>query len=443
MSTLKTFSRKASRPVGVLAGALLILAGCSSLLDVKNPNDVTESALDNPAAAPNIVNGILASTARMFTAVTTPYSVATDELDWTGSRDAWNQLETGILGDYFNEFSDQAFPFVGEARFVADDGIKRVRQLDLDGKLNDRSQLARAFLYGALVYASIADMYDDYAFSSKTEASKPIGRAQMGTLYDKAIAYLDTAYTIATSANTAAFVALRYPALASRARIKHAKAVWVSITPKGAYPRAVTLINDAGANTDATAAIALGSPDQVYAITNSVGAEAGINIWFEVNGRKENSVSVSFKNLLDPVTGAADIRVAAVTAAFAAAGTQAGPMTMVSNRELRLILAEAALAAGNNATVQTQINAVRALDAGRTAWDGVTPAPLAMLQHERRVQLWLQRRRLMDMYRFNLKDAKWVASGNYESAFSVNGALFPIPQVERLGNPCVNDPAGC
>lgn len=419
-----------------------MLGGCSSLLDVKNPNDVTESALDNPAAAANIVNGIQASTARMFTAITTPYSVATDELDWTGSRDAWNQLETGILGDYFNEFSDGAFIYVGEARFVADDGIRRVRQLDLDGKLNDRSQLARAFLLGGLVYASIADMYDDYAFSNKTTPAKPIGRAQMGTLYDKAKAYLDTAYSIATSDSRAAFVALRYPSLAYRARVQHAKAVWAAITPKGAYPRAVALINNAAASTDAAAAIALGSADQVYAITNSVGTEAGINIWFEVNGRKESSPALSYKNLVDPVTGAADTRVAALLAAFAATGTQSGAMTMVSTRELRLILAEAALQAGNNAEVVNQINAVRALD-GRAAWNGTAPAPLTMLAYERRVQLWLMRRRLADMYRFNQPDAKWVASGNYESAATVNGALFPIPQVERLGNPCVNNPDGC
>lgn len=420
-----------------------MLSACSSLLDVKNPNDVTESALDNPAAAPNIVNGILASTARMFTAITVPYAVATDELDWTGSRDAWNQLETGILGDYHNEFSDQAFPYVGEARFVADDGIRRIRALDLAGSLNDRSQLARAFLYGAIVYASIADMYDDYAFSTKTTPAKPVGRANMGQLYDVAKAYLDTAYSIATSASGASFVALRYPALAYRARVQHAKAVWASVTPTGAYPRAVTLINNAAANTDAAAAIALGSPDQTFTIANSVGADAGISVWFEVNGRKESSISLVYKNLVDPVTGAKDIRATALAAAFTAAGTQAGPFTIVSTRELRLILAEAALAQGNTAEVQNQINLVRALDAGRTAWNGTSPSPLAMLQYERQVQLWMMRRRLFDMYRFNLKDAKWVPNSTYESAATINGALFPIPNVERLGNKCIDHPEQC
>ena len=447
MSAHKNPGHKAWRRAGLMFGAVAAMTACSSLLDVANPNDVTESALDNPAAAANVTNGVLAATARMLTGITTPYAVATDELDWIGSRDAWLELETGGISNHFNEFSDQAFPFAAEARYVGDDAVKRLRAFDLAGTLTDRTNLARAFLYTAIVYASIADMYDDYAFSSKTTAAKPIGRAAMGTLYDKAIAYLDSAYTIANAGTTAAFTGIRYPILAYRARVKHAKAGWTSITPKLAVgaSRTLALVNDAGANADATAAIALGAVDQSYTIANSVGSAAGISIWFEVTGRNEQRKGTVYQTLLDPVTGALDIRVQALLAAFTAFGTQAGSFTITSTRELRLILAEAALATGNTAEVQNQINLVRARDAGRTAWGGVTPAPLAMLQHERQAQLWLMRRRLVDMYRFNLKDTKWVANPNFESAFNVNGLLFPIPQIERLGNPCVNNPTatGC
>ena len=90
-------------------------------------------------------------------------------------------------------------------------------------------------------------------------------------------------------------------------------------------------------------------------------------------------------------------------------------------------------------------NAIRALDAGRTAWNGVTPAALTMLQHERQAQLWLMRRRLADMHRFNLKETRWQASTGFESTFNINGLLFPIPLIERQGNPCVDNPSasGC
>jgi starch-binding outer membrane protein, SusD/RagB family len=447
MSTHKNISRKVRRSVSVLAGAFIALAACSDLLDVKNPNDVTEDALDNPAAAANVVNGVLAGTARMLSGTTTPYASATDELDWTGSRDAWLQLETGAIADYFNEFTDQAFPFVGEARYVGDEAVKRLRKFDLEGTLSNRALLGQAFLYSAVVYASIADMFDDYAFSTKTDPAKPIGRAQMVTLYDKAIAYLDSANTIANSASGAQFVALRYPVMAYRARVKHARAVWQSITPKLAVgaSRPLTLVNNAGANADAAAAIALGAADEQFNLANSVGSAAGINIWFEVNGRNEHRTGNTYRTLVDPVTGQLDVFVQARLAAFAAFGTQAGTFWITNTREMRLILAEAALATGNTAEVVNQINRIRALDAGRTAWNGVSPAPLAMLQYERQAQLWLMRRRLADMHRFNIKDPKWAANPNYESLFNVNGLLFPIPQVERLGNPCINEPTreGC
>ena len=447
MNAHRGVSGKAWRSVSVLVGAFVALASCTSLLDVKNPNVVTESALNNAAAAANMTNGVLAATARMLSGTTTPYAEATDELDWIGSRDAWLELDTGAISNYFNEFSDQAFPFVGEARYVGDDAIKRLRAFDVAGTLTDRTNLARAFLYTAITYATIADMYDDYAFSNKTVAAKPIGRLAMGTLYDKAIAYLDSAYVIANSGTSAAFTSLRYPTLAYRARVKHAKAVWTSITPKLAVgvPRTLALVNDAAATADATAAIALGAADERYTIGNSLGSTAGINIWFEVNGRNESRTGIAYRTLVDPVTGVLDVRAQTLLTAFTAFGTQIGTFTITSTRELRLILAEAALQAGNTAGVQTQINLVRALDVGRTAWDGVTPAPLAMLQHERRVQLWLMGRRLADMQRFNLKDAKWAANPNYESLFNVNGLLFPIPQIERLGNLCVNTPTatGC
>lgn len=438
--------------MSVLAGACFALAACSDLLDVKNPNDVTEDALNNPAAAANVVNGVLAATARMLTGTTTPYAAATDELDWTGSRDAWLQLETGAVADYFNEFTDQAFPFVGEARYVGDDAVTRLRAFDVAGTLTNRALLGQALLYSAVVYASIADMYDDYAFSNKTDAAAPIGRAQMGTLYDKAIAYLDEANTIANSSSGAAFVALRYPVMAYRARVKHAKAVWQSITPKLAAgaSRPLTLVNNAGANADAAAAVALGAGNTEFNIANSVGAAAGINIWFEVNGRNEHGTGTVYRTLIDPVTGALDVRVQARLAAFTAFGTQAGNLWITNTREMYLIQAEAALAPTPAAAVAppamlTAINAIRALDAGRTAWDGANPAPLAMLRYERQAQLWLMRRRLADMHRFNLKDSKWTTNPNYESLFNVNGLLFPIPQVERLGNPCVNEPTatGC
>ncbi|HEU4890756.1 MAG TPA: hypothetical protein VFT47_04360 [Vicinamibacterales bacterium] len=431
-------SRK-TRRVGVLTGALVLLAGCSSILDVKNPNDVPENALDQPSAAPALMNGVVGATSRMLSAVTVPYSVATDELDWIGSRDAWGDLETGVITNFANEFTDGAFPFVGEARYLGDDAIRRIEKFEQDGFLKDSTVLAQTYLYTAVTYATIADMYDDFALSSKREGKAPIGRAQMSTLYDKAVVYLTNAVTIAQAVGDAD---LEYQATAYRARVKHAKGVWGKI-PKGSVNIAAPLVNDAGANADATAAITLKPGDTKFTLDNNVEANAGINIWFEVNGRNEHRTGTVYRNLVDPVTAVKDSGMIARLKEFTDFGTQSGTFTLTSNRELRLILAEAALAANDIATFTTQINAVRTLDK-RPIWAG-TPAAQAILVYERQSQLWLMRRRLSDMYRFNLKAVEWKVHPVYESAFNVGGLLFPIANVERLSNVCIAEPssAGC
>jgi len=150
------------------ATVILTMTSCSSLLDVKNPNNVAESALSNPAAADAEANGVLASTVRMLSAESVVYGEATDELDWIGSRDAWGELDTGAISDYVNEFTDGAFPTVGEARWLGDVTITRLEDFDKAGTLTNRASLARTYLNTAITYTTIADIFDDYAFSNKT-----------------------------------------------------------------------------------------------------------------------------------------------------------------------------------------------------------------------------------------------------------------------------------
>ena len=109
---------------------------------------------------------------------------------------------------------------------------------------------------------------------------------------------------------------------------------------------------------------------------------------------------------VDPVTNAVDPVLTAAITECCIKGTQNGngdlvPMTIVSAREMYLILAENALAQGNTAAFTTNINAIRAFNS-LPAYSG-TPAARDMLIHERLVNLWLQGRRLSDMYRFGIK----------------------------------------
>jgi len=115
------------------------------------------------------------------------------------------------------------------------------------------------------------------------------------------------------------------------------------------------------------------------------------------------------------------------------------PMAVVSKREMYLIVAEAAPAAGNTGAFDTAINSLRALD-GKPAYNGTGPTRLALLQWERRINLVFQGLRLNDMYRFGVKDPRWVTTS---IAFTKPGCLLPIPLIEREANALVTGTPVC
>ncbi|MGH7568124.1 MAG: RagB/SusD family nutrient uptake outer membrane protein [Gemmatimonadales bacterium] len=436
------------------SGALLSLwlaavaAGCSGLLDVENPNNISIESLDDPAGAASLANGALAVLTRGWGNIMTPYSEATDELTWIGSRDAWGDLDAGYLSGITNEFVDASFPDVAQARWMADEAIKRLSAFYTAGVLPDDNDLARSYLYGALAYTMIGDIFDDFPISSnRTDAGPPLGPANMAQVYDTAIAYTTRGLAVVNDPD------IQLALTAMRARARHGKVVWQKLNPFSAATLANPLVNDAVAVTDANAALALATSlvnaDWKFQYTYSSEQIDGSGIGFEVNQRLESRIgdpyivptadnkSVASIKLNDPINGTADPVLTAIINEFTT-GVQYGPLTVLSARELHLIVAEAALAAGNTAGFTTSINRVRALNAGLTPYDPANPAhplPPAMLQHERRVNLFLQGRRLNDHYRFGVAADKWPSNAE---AVLAPGTLFPITLVEILANCNIN-----
>jgi len=85
------------RRVAAAATAILLAAPACSVFDtdIKNPNAIEEAALGDPASAPTLANGLNSAVTRMITSVYGPYSVASDELTWVGSRENWGLLDNG------------------------------------------------------------------------------------------------------------------------------------------------------------------------------------------------------------------------------------------------------------------------------------------------------------------------------------------------------------
>lgn len=412
--------------ISLLLGFTLI--GCD--LDVDNPNSLLEGDLQDPSAAAALANGAWNASLRGITYMMMPHAVATDESVWIGSRDAWYQIDKGGMTNVYNEFVDQAWPYISEARWMSDKAVSILEGLGAD--LPNSQDLVLAYLSGAMVRVYIADMFEDFVYSDKTEAGTPVGAANMSQLYDEALALLGKASSIATGDN-----AVKVLSLVARAR--HAKAVWGKVNPVNTASPYVS----AGAS-EAAAAAAMMSADWKWRMNFSSSTVSNYMAG-QINDRQEMDL---FQNALvetatpgaggdpqpnDPVTGLPDSRMTAIATEFRAGGggTSWTPVTITSLREMHLIIAESKKAGGDDAGCLAELNALRTFDS-LDPYPSGTDAGTA-LQHERRANLFLQSRRLSDMYRFNLTSTVWDAVEK-----SPAGSFFPITISEIRSNPNIS-----
>ena len=398
------------------------LIGCA--LDVDNPNSLLEADLGDPSAAGAVANGGWNATLNGVGYIMIANAVAGDEVVWTGSRDAWRELDNGGMTNVYNEFVDGAWPFITEGRWMADKAVSVLEAFQADGSLPDSQDLVRAYLTAAMVRVYIADMFDDFVYSDKTVSGTPFGEAGMSVMYDEATALLGKAASIATGDNVVKVTAMK-------ARVAHAKAVWGKVNPVNTSSPYV----NAG-TADAAAALALMDGDYKWKMIYGPGTVSNDMSW-QINGRLEmdlvDSPAHGGTKGGDPipndlVTGAKDTRILAEEAVFRAdyGGTDYAPITIVSAREMHLIIAEGKMAGGDAAGTLAELNKIRALD-GLAEY--TTEDAGAALQHERRANLFIQGKRLPDMYRFGHTSTKWVSG-----VLSGPGVFFPIPISEIRSN---------
>lgn len=414
----------------LLVGALT--AGCD-VLEVDNPNSLVEEDLENPTAAPAIANGALATLTQGTGSVLAPYSAATDELTWTGTRDAWEQLVFGEVSDPLNEFSDNAFGDIAEARWTADEAINRLETFKEEGRLSSSEPLIRSYVYGALAYITIADIFEDFALSNREEAAPPVGEENMDSLYRTAIDYLNQAVSLAQEAGNETW---ETRALAVRARAHYSLGLWEKLHPVNTD---APLVQSANAVADAQAALdRLEDADWRYELEvlpntpeNTMASNVNERLELRISDTyivpTEEGNKVERVRLEDPIDEEPAPYLQEEIKAFVNAN-QYADIPVVSARELHLILAEDALAREDHSSFQRHINDLRALD-GLTSYDDQLPAR-ELLLHSRQVNLFLQGRRLADHYRFEDSAPEWTNA--------TQGAFFPITITEIRANPHID-----
>ena len=427
-----------------LLAALLAFAACDlgSLLDVSNPNDLVEDDIKKEAAAAAVVNGALARMSSSVSQSWQPYLVASDELRWIGSRDAWLSLDQGFIDDPLNEFIDGPFPAMGQARWMSDLAIEILTEhVGNNPSTAMKTNLARANLYSGIMYMVIGEIQEDFAFSNKTEAAPPVGSENMYKVLDDAISRLSAAIS---GFNEVGDATMAMNAMAVRARARHSRVVWDAVNPS---PSGNGLVNSAEAGADAMAVIAAAggnSADWLYNLTySSASVSNSMAAW--INDRKENQLDLSIATataandingiaLKDPIDDVDDPSVVKWLnqwkgGSYLDKGGVYPPLTLASTRMMHIILAENALAGGNEAMFTEHVNHIRAMD-GLTPFSGQMDS-MEMLQHMRRVTVMLQGLRLADMYRWDIGAPKWEGSSD---AVRCPGVMLPISIIERQAN---------
>lgn len=440
----------------VVASATVLLGGCGIFeTDVTNPNAVVESALSDPAGATTLVNGVGASLIRSHNQVVGTVGAASDELTWSGSREYWKLLDEGDVADPVNEYSDGQYPYLSETRWMADYAVGQLEKFDKatgGSQLRNRADLARLYTYAGFIYSLIGENYEDFIIASdRQKNAAPLG-ANFGVVFDSSIAYYTKAITLSRALGNAEW---ERNALGLRARARFGKAVLARFRParNPGTLAAPYLINDAGATADAAAALALMPAGYRFRLESNAQNNGGyFSTGFEVVQRLEIRAGSEYVftnpaatrpldgldgiKLTDPISNAKDpVLARAIDECCRQATGQFLSITATSSAEMLLILAEAALAAGNNSEFSTRINQLRSLN-GVPAWSS-TPAAVEVLKHGRRVNLFMQGRRLVDHHRFGTKADRWLTN----SVAYRKACVFPISYNERLQNPLAPQPA--
>ena len=454
-------------PVMLAAG--VALSGCN-LLDVNNPNSISEESVQLPAAANGVSNGALRKLADAVSEVWQTTGVSSDEFFWTGSRDGWNTLDQGAFDEPRNEFLDAIFPELGTSVWMGREAVEimELHVAENPGETEFELDLARAHFFYGMALLVTGETQEDMTFSDKMTDGAPVGPDNMYMVLDSAITHLDQAVTGFTALGEGDLLT---GALAVRARAHMSRAIWDVINPSAAVGGALAW---ADAAADAQAVLTeVGAADYRFTLGYSEAA-SNCSMCDWINNRGENQVNDDLVALTTSGTGL-DGRLtdpADVAAKLSAPGYSGGPveaadgavvngilydpftgdldptvevmvngfppdeygeLVMASARLMRLILAEHELATGaaGDPEFVAHINALRALDGEDPYVSGGAAADLAILQHERRINTLFMGLRLPDMFRWGIQDSRWQS---VNAAVTKPGELFPVTIVEQRAN---------
>jgi len=412
----KHMLRLLSRRGCVLLGAL---AACN--LSVDNPDRVQDPLLDDPGAHAAVVAGASLALSEAINWVAFFGGDASKEFRQGGRiHPVKLPIDPGQLS--VDEIPDNAWNSAQQARWVAEDAVRRFR--DVMGAQFDSSALAAK----ALLYVGYANrLLGENMCEAVIDGGGP---SDYKDYFRRAESALTEAIAVAGAARD---TAVGTAATAARASVR------------------LMLGDDAGAGSDA-AAVPTGF---VFRAVYSIENEDYYNFLYWVNANqpyREISVFATFYEQYDSSTGDPRVRWRTnpkiptaefqyVPWLFPTKYTgRDSPINLSTGREMRLVEAELALRAGDWPAAMSKINGVRTTVISDTTGQPLAPWPATnvteawtALKRERGIDLWLEARRLGD-------ERRWVDAGTPGDMEDMSDRVrlcFPIGLAERRANPNV------
>lgn len=386
------------RRLRILTALLLLVgaAGCDSILEVENEQDILGADLDDPAAVSAIANGVAGDFAVAYMDWVISVALYSNELIHTGSFPSWREWEQGIARRPSSK-GGQLYDNLARAAFVADDAVTRFRRILDDA--DAREETAAALAWGGFTRGLLADGFCQATFNGGPPVDPP-------TLYADAETRLTDAIRVAEAAGSAVW---RNRAHALRAHVRLVNGDWegaradARVPPPGFRFDVLYSTNSERERNDVASFTRTG-----------IRREAGVHPRFYTDPAYRADPRTPFLDRGPNETGPDPTRQFVEQDLYR---TEDAAIPASTWQELRLIEAEAELELGAAARAAALLDEVR-LAAGLPAYPATDDATTvrARLFHERSAELWLRGRLWKDLKRTNaprvaeVRDLCWELS---------------------------------
>ncbi|MDF1501304.1 RagB/SusD family nutrient uptake outer membrane protein [Roseisolibacter sp. H3M3-2] len=182
--------------LGALVLGAATAGACNDFLQAENPGAVEETDVNQPQYVNLLMNGIIGEFQPAFGNITWWNAIYTDELYNRNTFFEEALIDRRQVGPENGTHNTFIYPRIHRARFLADDGVRRMKEILGDSASRDL-RVARALAYGGMTYNYLGEMYCDIPFDGQAPQTPE-------AVFRAAMTKLDSAVAIANAAKTAA-----------------------------------------------------------------------------------------------------------------------------------------------------------------------------------------------------------------------------------------------